>query len=229
MFQFILLLLAMAALPAAASADVTARYRGGGSTALIEVDDNGNARLGGEGGASYSLFVAAGDFIVFEEDGAFVAGRYDDFQALLAGLGAPLIGPPPEPAESPLRPAGRERIAGYDGTRFEWRQPGARNGHAILSDSPELRPLGRAMAKLLTRMPSFQEVMTGQRPAALRALARMLDSAALLRLDGEFELEAVAFDPIRADRFVLPVKVLTREQLAARLNLPPEAGSHPRD
>ena len=77
------------------------------------------------------------------------------------------------------------------------------------------------MAKLLLRMPTFEESLTGQRPAALRALAGLLGSAALLRLDGEFELVEARFEPIAENRFAVPARVLTREELRASLNPPP--------
>jgi hypothetical protein len=219
-----LLLLSSATVMAApAAADVRARYDGVGGAATVEVDDNGDMRLGGEDGGSYSLFTAAGDYVVFQRDGGPAAARYEDFRAVIeamtAALGLHARSPAQPPAESPLIDKGRQMVAGYSGTRFEWTGgAGQPNGFAIVSDSPELRPLGRAMAKLLSLLPTFEESMGGPRPAALAALGEMLGSAALLQLDEQFALAEVSFAPLPADRFALPPTVLSREEVAAMLD-----------
>ena len=219
-------LAALVALPAAASADVRALYKGVSGDASVEVDDNGDSRLGGIDGESYSLFTAAGDYVVFRQDGALVAARYEDFQAVLDAMAAPLrgaaadaAGPPREPpAASPLAEAGTERVAGYQGRRFEWvERPGGPKSFAIVSNAPELRPLGRAMAKLLAQMPSFAETMTGERPPALVALAEMVGSAALLKLDNQATLAEVSFEPLPDERFRLPATLLSRAQVEEML------------
>jgi hypothetical protein len=218
--------LILAAWPVAVHADVRALYTGVGGDALVEVDDNGDSRLGGVDGESYSLFTAAGDFVVFRQDGALVAARYEDFQAVLAAMAAPLRGaaadatrpPPKRPAASPLTETGTEKVAGYEGRRFEWvEHPGGARSFAIVSNAPELKPLGRAMAKLLEQMPSFAETMTGERPPALVALAEMVGSAALLRLDEQATLAEVSFEPVPEDRFRIPATVLSRDEVAAML------------
>ena len=226
--RLFLILIALIALPAPAAADIKARYDGaGGSAALLEVNDKGEARLGGVGTDSYSLFIAGGDYVVLEHGGAPAAARYEDFKAAIDAivmkpmrdvLGRETPRPRP-PAPSPLIETGRAEVGAFAGRRFEWPGgAGERRAYAIVSDAPELRPLGPPMAKLLMRMPTFEESIGGARPAALDALAAMLGSVALLKLDEQFALAEVSFDPVPEERFRLPSKILNREEVAAMLN-----------
>ena len=230
--RLILIVLALIALPATASADVKARYTGAGGPASIEVDDNGDSRLGGDNGESYSLFTASGDYVVFTRDRALVAARYEDFHFVLDAMAAPIRGAaggePEQPRERSAAPtlteAGKQNIAGYEGIRYEWvERPSGRKSFAIVSSAPELRPLGHAMAKLLAQMPSFAETMTGERQPALVALVEMLGSTALLQLDDQATLAQVSFEPLPDERFRLPATLLTRDQVAAMLQ-PGEPG-----
>jgi hypothetical protein len=234
--RLILILIALIAIPAPAAADVKARYTGTGGAAVIEVDGNGDVRMGGEGGDSYSLFTAAGDYVVFSQEGALAAARYEDFHAVLDAAAAgsrPSGGETAPPTQAPATPPwlriGPETVAGYEGTRFEWVEAAVpRNAFAVVSDSPKLRPLGRAMAKLLLQMPSFERTLTGRHPPAVLALVDMLDTSAMLKLDEVFTLAEVSFDELPEERFRLPATLLTRDQLAAWLNRPStasEAGS----
>ncbi len=224
--------MALAFIPAAASADVRARYTGQGVTALIEVDANGDSRMGGEDGESYSLFTAAGDYVVFKQDGALVAARYEDFHAVLNAITAGFAGPAPSEAEPPSQPpampplieAGTEKIAGYDGIRYELPVQSGPRAYAVISNAPELKPLGRAMAKLLDQMPSFEQAMTGSRPPAIIALIEKLESTALLRMDVVFALAEVSFDELPAERFAVPATLLNREQVEKMLMPDPTAG-----
>lgn len=222
--------IALAFIPA--SADVKARYTGQSGAALIEVDANGDARMGGEDEQSYSLFTASGDYVVFKRDGALVAARYADFHAVLNAITSTFAGPASSeaerpdaaPAVPPLVKVGTEKIAGYDGTRFELPVQSGPRAYAVISDAPELRPLGRAMARLLDQMPTFEQAMTGSRPPALSALVHALDSAALLRMDGAFTLAEVSFAELPDERFAVPTTLLSRDQVEKMLMPDPAAG-----
>ena len=222
--------IALALVPAAASADVKARYTGQGGAALIEVDANGDSRMGGESGESYSLFTAAGDYVVFKQDGALVAARYEDFHAVLNAMTAGFAGPAPGEAQPPSQPAavpplveaGTEKVGGYEGIRFELPVQSGPRAYAVISNAPELKPLGRAMVKLLDQMPSFEQAMTGSKPPAIIALMAKLDSTALLRLDVVFALAEVSFDELPAERFAVPATLLSRAQVEKMLT--PAAG-----
>lgn len=225
-----LLAILLLGLPMPAYADITARYGQGSEEALIEVNGDGSARMGAAKGNSYSLFTSKGDYVVFRENGNWVAAPYEDFHVVLDELTAPMwemTGGKPEPRPAPagfaLVEAGSESVAGFSGTRYELGEGEAENdtadkAYAVVSDAPELRPLGRPMARLLLQMPTMEKALTGQTPPALVALAEKLSSAALLRLGDEIAIQSVDQADIADDRFALPAKVLTRDEVKAMLD-----------
>lgn len=217
----------LASMPVAAEADILARYGQGADEMIIEVDEGGAARLGGVSSDSYSLLTASGNYVVFEQDGAIVAASYKDFHAALTKLAEPIwemMGGAPEPApETPtdgvMVAKGSETVAGYPGTRYEWDEPAdPSNGFAILSTAPELKPLGRPLGALLLEMPNLGEIMGGGKPPAIRALAERLEGAALLKLGNGIALTSVEAKDIPDERFALPARILTVEEVTAMLD-----------
>jgi len=132
--------------------------------------------------------------------------------------------PSQPPAVPPLVEAGIEKVGGYDGIRFELPVQSGARAYAVISNAPELKPLGRAMAKLLDQMPSFEQAMTGSKPPAIIALMEKLESTALLRMDVVFALAEVSFDELPAERFAVPATLLSRAQVEKMLMPDPAAG-----
>lgn len=227
MTRSLALTLILASVPAAAHADTLARYGKGAEEMTIEVDDGGAARLEGVGSDSYSLLTATGNYVVFDQDGTTVAASYKDFHAALDKLAEPMwemMGGKPAPApETPtagvMAEKGPETVAGYPGTRYEWAEPAdPANGFAILSTAPELKSLGRPLGALLLEMPNLGEILGGGKPPAIRALAERLEGAALLKLGNAIELTSAETKDIPDERFALPARILTTEEVVAMLD-----------
>ena len=94
----------------------------------------------------------------------------------------------------------------------------------VISDDPELAPIGREMARLFESTTGPIEAVMGTRPAALGQIQELLARGTLIRFTGEFRLRSVSTDAIAESAFVLPPgPVLTRAQLRARMPRPPRA------
>lgn len=218
-------ILALAAALFAASpalADVSGRYRGpDGAVMLVEATDDGNGRMGPDGGNSYGLFTAEGAFVVWEEGGVVRVARYADLKAAMDAQLAEMLGeeavaalaPQPPEAGPPLLEAAGEAIVGGR-TGAAWREAGAEAASLVLSRDPALRPLGAVLARAVIETPTFETMLLG-RPSRLAAeLAALLESGAPLRF-ADAELTAVAHDAIPAARFALPAAPLSVKEIQA--------------
>jgi hypothetical protein len=223
----ILALLAFACAPAAAMADVTARYRiPGGQAILIEASDDGHGRFTPEGeGAQggYAVFTPDDSFLVFTEEGETLVMRFADFRAALdamvdkalAGLDGLEAADAPQPApaapaEARLVADGRSEVNGRSGTLYRDRAAEANLGDFVISDDPALTPVGRVFAKAMLETPMFGDLIGGAPADWKRELAALLGKGAPLRL-GEINMESATSDKIPPERFALPGAPISRE------------------
>lgn len=227
---------ALAAALCAASpalADVTARYRGpDGAAMLVEANDAGAGRFGPEGGSGYGLFTVEGAFIVWEEEGVVRTARYADLKAaadaeIAALLGEEAVAPPAGDADDEaggaplLVPGTRETVGGRTGTA--WRGADGEDAGLVLSEDPALAPAGAVLARAVIETPTFESLMLGRPSRFAKELAALLRRGAPLRF-AEATLDSAAFDPIPADRFVLPAAPMTVAELQAALAARSESG-----
>jgi len=217
-----LLFLSLLLCAAPAAADVTGRYRNGEQTMSIEVSDAGPARLGQDGGDSYTIFNGDEGFVVSNEGGATVVMRWSDMIAVLDAEVARLLGdvpqPTPEPQGSPnnWETVGPATIEGRAGVEYSF--PGetmAPGDTIVLSNDSRLAPLGRAWARAFAMMPSFGGLFGRTEAPATRQLAALLAARAPLQL-GPIRLIDARFEAIDPGRFALPGEPLSREEVAAQ-------------
>lgn len=91
------------------------------------------------------------------------------------------------------------RIAGYMGTRYSLStRP---SDSVVVTDAPELKPLGMAIDRLFSQMDSRGH------ESGLDAFRPLIASRGVLSFFGELELKQVSFEPIDPRRFALPANV----------------------
>jgi hypothetical protein len=91
----------------------------------------------------------------------------------------------------------------------------------VISDDPELAPVGREMARLFDSANGLVDAVMGTRPAVAGQIRDLLARGTLIRINGEFRLRSVSTDAVPDSAFALPGPVLTRAELRARAPQPP--------
>lgn len=142
-----------------------------------------------------------------------------------------------------ITPGGMETVAGREGRIYRITQiapptprpasaqagqepPGAEmpSLEIVISEDPEIAPVGREMARLFESGLGLADSVTGTRPAAIGQIRALLARGTLIRFANELRLRSVRTDPIPDSAFVLPGPVLTRAELRERMPAPlPEA------
>jgi hypothetical protein len=155
MMRRFLPLLALIALPAHAGTKATYLRPDGGST-IIEVADNGDARIGPSDDAEYGLLVKGRFYMVEKAQGRTTVTRMEDIAAA-AGLSLPpgfneqLKSAKSSPsALTNLEPDGSATVAGRVGKRYKMKGSGGTSDRLVVSDDPALKPVGAAMEGIAT-------------------------------------------------------------------------------
>lgn len=211
------------------AADVTARYEDGdGSQIVVEVDDRGIARIGGGDRPGYSLFTTEEAFIIENRAGRPTVIRWSDMMAVMderveqiwQGLGAPAPDDESQPTSEPaqlFQKSGTAEVAGRSGTRYTIvAEVAASDAEFVISDDPQLAPLGTAWSRFFMRNPTFGRMMTGKPGPISRALAALTDGRGPLQLGG-IALTAVSFEDVPRNQFELPTEPLNRAEVRAYL------------
>jgi hypothetical protein len=215
---------AMLCTGSAAAAQVTLVYQApGGARLKVEADARGNARLGPEDGAEYSLFRPDGAYGIWANGESPAVIRYSDLEAAsgekAAALAEAAAAAPLGPVEIGfwLRPDGEENVGGRRGTR--WLLPespmGAENS-LVIAEDPALAPAGAAFAEALAETSVFAAMVAGRPPGFAAELAALLKRGAPLRIE-RMTIAAAEAGPIPAERFAVPAEPLTRDEVAALL------------
>ena len=210
-------------LAAPAQADIMARFaQPNGLPLVVEVRDNGDSRIVVNDGV-YLRRDGASYMILTDASGTFVA-RQEDFVGFMRAL----LGAAPElqaPSDSPvsLGRQGEEVVAGRRGTLFRVKFVGSASPEEtmdiVISDDPELAPVGRAMAAQLGPLLTASIAST---PGLSQGLADLMARGTVIRFGFVWELESVETGPVDASGFALRGSPLSGEPLRERLeNLQP--------
>jgi len=208
---------------------------------VVEVADNGAARVGERGGDTYSLLLKDDIYIVSRADGAWQSVKLADLTAAVHDAGHSSLfdmfeeeGVPEVSADFRIEDAGALRVAGRDGKAYRvYGMPGAIRGEAetiVVSDDAVLAPIGRALEQYLIGMmtassggadPDFANVLSIAAIRAIFALGTPLD------LSGRLKFVKVETVEIPDSTVKHPIRPLTRAQLVAGLKAMKAAGAAP--
>jgi hypothetical protein len=229
----------------AAVADVTARYSSmpeGPVVMTVQVNDRGDSRIsGGSRMAAITvdgvLWIAMGDL-----EGVYAVRRDDMFGAIEEVARAMLPPefanlPPPGADEDPsyrVVEAGTVSIGGRTGTRWRLATHPPVPDHArmedpifVVSNDPELAPIGRAIARQFRAERRGFSLSTGGGefggglPPALLAVVQR---GTVIGIEGRLYLRSIDNAPVPPSAFALPQTLLNREQFMIRAGfiLPPD-------
>lgn len=150
----LLLILTLFAFPAQAGTKATYLRPDGGST-IIEIADNGDARIGPSDNAEHGLLVSGRFYMVETANGRTTVTRMEDIAAAAGLLLPPGFNEQLKSAKSSvpsptnLEADGSATVAGREGMRFKMK--GAENAdRLVVSDDPSLRSIGAAMEGIAT-------------------------------------------------------------------------------
>jgi hypothetical protein len=120
-----------------------------------------------------------------------------------------------------VAPEGNVGPAGPHGHDFDGPEADEENAtppafEVVISDDPELAPIGREMARLFDSGSVLLEALFGTMPGAVGQVRQLLARGTLIRLSDEVRLGGVDRAVIPQSAFDLPGRVLTRAQLRAR-------------
>lgn len=140
-----------------------------------------------------------------------------------------------------IAPGGMETIAGREGRVYRITpiapptpRPAAQGGQErqgaempqmqpleiVISEDPELAPVGREMARLFESGSGLVDAVMGTRPAVAGQIRELLARGTLIRLADALRLRSVSSDAIPDSAFALPGPVLTRAELRERMPAP---------
>jgi hypothetical protein len=232
----LLLLLRLIAMAAPAMAGSKAVYEGmPGPPIVIEVGDNGDARIGAEGKDEYGLLIGSEFYLVAKEGAQWKVARIADqaaafdkvlppiFRALFSAAGKA------RPAKLNMVKKGAKTVAGVTGdvyavTGLDAEKPSEVTELLITTD-PRLAPVGHALGGFNDAMMVMMAPLIGEMAASEIAQNHELLSLGT-PLDTKTGLHLTAFSEARVDpaRLTLPAKPQTVDQIVAGIKLTPTDG-----
>jgi hypothetical protein len=236
MLRALALLMPLLAMAAPATAGSRAVYEGmPGPPIVIEVGDNGDARIGAEGKEEYGLLIGSEFYIVGKEKGAWTVARIADqaaaFDKVLPPIFRTIFSAAGKGTVSKLKivKTGTRTVVGIAGdvyavTGLDPEKP-AEVTELVITRDPKLAPAGRALAGFNDAMMVMMAPLIGEMAAneirqnrEIAALGTPLDTRNGLRLKTFSE---ATVDPAR---LVLPAKPQTVEQIVAGIKVTPIDG-----
>ena len=229
----ILPLLAMAA-PAVAGSKAT--YEGmPGPPLLIEVGDNGDARVGATGNEdTYGLLIGNEFYLVSREKGTWKVARIADQAAAFDRVLPPIFrqifsvaaDSKANPATLKIVKTGSRTVAGFTGdvyavTGLDSEKP-TDVTEVVATQDPRLAPAGRALAGFNDAMMVMMSPLIGKMAASEIAQNRAMAALGTpLDIKGGPHLTAFTVTPVDAARLALPAKPQTVDEIAAGIKLTP--------
>jgi hypothetical protein len=208
--------------------DITARYvlpTYGDAVMTIEADDRGNSRIKVDGETGIVITGGTAYFVTADEAGPVVVRRDDALAAadeMMTMAGLPLPVDPVEARAAGPTDGGQEPIAGHPGRRWILSEPAPPSGFLatlVLSDDPQLAPVGRAMAMLAVES-RYVGAMVGRSGLSVHGppeVIALIRRGTILRFTHLARLESVSRAPIPPSAFVLPAPPMTRAEYGQRL------------
>jgi len=206
-----------------AAADTVATYKAQqGGQMTIEVSSNGNMRTSMGTSGTYSLTVDGEDYLVFYTDKGAVVARWADLGTVMRDhmkkVMPDMLDMPDSADPSPFKyiPGGQMTVGGRAGQVW-YQQFGdalERAPKFVMSVDPDLAELGRAFVRQAESSMKLASIAFGDRNP-MDGMLDVLKTGAPLLING-MALGAVSHAPIAAERFALPAKPETLEQVRER-------------
>ncbi|SFS05833.1 hypothetical protein [Sphingomonas jatrophae] len=214
------LLLSLAA-PALAGTRATYVGQDGGRV-IVEVADNGDARVGTPGAEDYGLLVGGRFHVVGLRDGRLTVARAEDVATAIGRVVPPIFARrPSSPAQTPaqkIEPDGIADVAGRPGRRFRVSPRPAGQDRLVVSDDPALKPVGAALEGFSTAALLPMAVLLGPAAATTtRDIQAMFALGTPLETPDGLTLTAVDTVDVPAERVRLPAPPISLETLEADL------------
>jgi hypothetical protein len=230
------LLLPLLAMAAPATAGSKAVYEGmPGPPIVIEVGDNGDARIGAEGKDEYGLLIGSEFYLVAKEAGQWKVARIADQAAAFDKVLPPIFrtifsaAGKGKPSKLKIIKNGTRTVVGITGdvyaiTGLDSEKP-TEVTELVITKDPRIAPAGRALAGFNDAMMVMMAPLIGEMAAS--EIAQNHELAALgTPLDTKNGLHLKAFSEASVDpaRLTLPAKPQTVEQIVAGIKITPTDG-----
>ncbi len=235
-----LALLALLAGAGSAEAGLRAVYFDAAKTKqlVIEVADNGDARIGEADSQDYGLLIGGHFHVVGEQGGQPMVARIEDIGAAIDQVVPPIFhdllkgsGTAQPSAKIRIEAAGEQQVGGRTGRVYHVR--GLDGGDAdkaadyVISTDPALAPVGRALEQFMNAALVPAAVLMG--PAIPELIAETHQIFALgtpIDAGGRFRLDRVETVDVPASRLVLPAPPATIDALVAAMKAEAQDNAH---
>lgn len=222
-------LVLLAASPAAAGLRATYAMPGEAMPLVVEVADNGDARVGQAGSGDYGLLLGDRFYMIGGRPGAWMVARVTDIARAVDTVVGPTFGDsftrtaPPAPKVAIGHQArGSRTVGGRQGTIYavtglDHAKPDAAI-EVVASDDAALRPVGRALEGYMNAALIPGAPLLGSGAAELIEETRAIFALGTpLSSDGHFTLQAVETGAVSAERLALPDQPETYEALVTKM------------
>jgi hypothetical protein len=232
------LLGALLAATAPADAGLRAIYFDAAKTKqlVIEVADNGDARIGESDATDYGLLIGGTFFIVGDLDGKPMVARIEDVGAAVDQMVPPIFsdmlkGGAMKPARLKIEPGGAASVGGRQGRVYHVRglddSDPAKAADYVISTDPALKPVGQALEQFMNAALVPAAVMIG--PAVPELIAETHSIFALgtpIDVGGRFRLDRAEPAEVPASRLRIPAEPRTVEALVAAMKAEAVENAH---
>lgn len=225
MLRPVIALIAALGLSLPAVAGTRATYRSASGEQLqIEIADSGDVRVGDPAREDYGVMKGTDFYMVSRTDGRWHVATLDNlasaFDQLVPPIFKGLLGAVAPKPDSTLEivTKGTRSVAGFTGTVFEISGMGDRTIEAVVSNDPDLAPLGRAMGRFIEATYVLSAPMLGSASADLITDSRQLFALGTpLEAQDGFKMEKFEQADIPAARTALPAAPATVDQIVSAM------------
>lgn len=227
-----LALLACCATPALAGMRATYADAEGSRKLVIDVAENGDARIGDKASDDYGLLLAGQFYMVSRDEKGPTVARIEDVAAAIDRVMPPVFkdiftaaSASTKRAKLKMEAKGERSLAGRPGKLWlvygmDEKDP-AKPTEFVISEDPALKPVGRAMEQFMNAAVVPAAVFIG--PAAAEIVSETHEIFALgtpLDAGGRFRLESVETVEVAAETLKLPGKLKTVDEIVAQMKAP---------
>lgn len=227
--RHILATLALLGLTAPAHAGMRATYSDGtqGKPLVVEVGDNGDARISGGEEGEYGLMIGGHFYVVGTGNGAVKVARIEDIAAAIDRVMPPVFkgmfaGAPSSPTRAfRIEKKGARNVAGHEGVVYAVHGLNAAKPDEaqeyVMSTDPALKPVGAAMEQFMNAAIIPATPLIGPGAAELVANTHAIFALGTPLDVGRFKLAGIAQADIPAATLTLPARPETVDQLVSEM------------